>query len=294
MWRTMKKRLNIKNVTFDLLVFYIYKRLYQRLMLAKPPQPKILFIMGCQRSGTSLLTRVFVRDLNAIVYRESSSLSSDDPLKLRLNELANVDAQFARHRAELIVAKPLVESQNAITLLERFPNSHSLWAYRHYKDVAASSLKAFGDDVGIEDLRPFIQNDQSNWRSQNSSAETRSIIQKHFSEKMNKHDAAALFWFARNQLFFEQGLDAHPRVTLLRYEEFVMDPPSSINKIYNFLKIHFPGKQILKEVHAKSVKKGNDIDLSPEIETACQNLYQKLNTHYFTKMESAQLQPATA
>ena len=71
---------------------------------------------------------------------------------------------------------------------------------------------------------------------------------------MNKHDAAALFWFARNQLFFEQGLHQHPRVTMLRYEDFATDPPKAIEQIYHHLKRDFPGKHILKEVHAKSLR----------------------------------------
>lgn len=236
--------------------------------------------MGCQRSGTSLLTRIFVRDLLSIVYRESSKLSSNDPLKLRLNPLPTVKDEVGKHHAELIVAKPLVESQNASEILDFFPTGHVLWAYRDYKDVAASSLKAFGDDVGISDIRPFLENDQTNWRSQNASEKTQSIIRECFSEDMNKHDAAALFWFARNQLFFEQGLHQHPRVTMLRYEDFATDPPKAIAQIYHFLNRDFPGKHILKEVHAKSVKKGTSVQLSPEIEHLCQELYQKLEDTY--------------
>ena len=291
MWLAIKKRLNMKNVTLDLFIFYIYKRLYQRLFLPKSPPPKILFIMGCQRSGTSLLTRIFVRDLFSVVYRESSKLSSDDELKLRLNKLPVVQKEIERHHAKLIVAKPLVESQNAAHILQYFPSGYSLWAYRHYKDVAASSLKAFGDDVGVRDIRPFLNNDQTNWRSQNSSEETRAIIQKHYSKDMNAHDAAALFWFARNQLFFEQDLHEHPRVAMLRYEDFVVDPPKAIAQIYQFLNFEFPGKHILKEVHAKSVKKGNNIQLSTEIETLCQNLYERLEAVYMTQTGTGILEP---
>lgn len=280
MWQTIKEKLNVKNVTFDLLVFYIYKRLYQQLILPEPSQRKILFIMGCQRSGTSLLTRIFVRDLHAIVYRESSPLSSNDPLKLRLNALPTVAQQVTQHKARLVVAKPLVESQNGAQLLQYFPSGYVLWAYRHYKDVAASSLKAFGDNVGVEDIRPFLTKDQTNWRSQNSSTQTQEVIAEHFSPDMNKYDAAALFWYARNRLFFEQGLHEHPRVTLLRYEDFVLDPPNTISNIYQFLQLDFPGSQMLKEVHAKSVKKGDEVTLSPEIEALCQQLYIQLEATY--------------
>lgn len=291
MWLSIKKRLNIKNVTFDLFVFFVYKRLYQRVVKRRPTTKKILFIMGCQRSGTSLLTRIFVRDINSIVYRESSRLSSQDPLKLRLNSKSDLQKQFNNLKCDLIVAKPLVESQNACDLLDFFPQSHVLWAYRHYQDVAASNLKAFGEGTGISDIRPFLSNDPSNWRSQNASEETRAIIKTHFSEKMNPNDAAALFWYARNQLFFEQNLQHHPRVTLLRYEDFVQSPLTSLQKIYRFLGLPFPTQNMLKEVHAKSVKKGANVQLSPEIETLCQELYARLEKIYQPALNTQRVQP---
>lgn len=287
MWLSIKERLNIKNVTFDLFIFYLAKRFFQRFVKRRPTDKKIMFIMGCQRSGTSLLTRVFVRDKNAVVFREASALSSNDPHKLRLNPLGELKRRFDRLNCDLIVAKPLVESQNAGELLSYFPNGHVLWAYRHYQDVAASSLKAFGVGVGVSDIRPFLSNDQTNWRSQNASQETRTIIATHFSEEMNPNDAAALFWYARNRLLFDQNLQDHPRVTLLRYEDFAQSPGESLEKIYRFLGQTYPGKGMLKEVHAKSVKKGKDVALSPEVDALCQELYGRLeNAYRFTAQSS--------
>jgi hypothetical protein len=54
------------------------------------------------------------------------------------------------------------------------------------------TLKAFGMDNGIKDLQPFVMNDLHNWRSQNSTEETRAMIREYFSEDMNPYDAAAL------------------------------------------------------------------------------------------------------
>jgi hypothetical protein len=91
-------------------------------------QPKMaLFIVGCQRSGTTLMNWIFEGDLNAKVYPEVSKLSSEDPRKqLRLNPLPKVKAVLDKDRAPLIILKPLVESQNTLQLLDYFEDSKAL------------------------------------------------------------------------------------------------------------------------------------------------------------------------
>src|SRR5512138_3577372 len=82
------------------------KRIYQAVLTRKMPQ-SILFIVGCQRSGTSMLLNVFDRDLNAKCFGEFSKLSSNDTHgEIRLNSLDLVKKEFSRVKAPLIVAKP--------------------------------------------------------------------------------------------------------------------------------------------------------------------------------------------
>jgi hypothetical protein len=93
------------------------KRIYQSIKERKVPQ-SILFIVGCQRSGTSMIMNVLNRDLNAKCFGEFSPLTSNDPIgKIRLNSLESIKRDFSRIRAPFIVVKPLVESQNTPELL---------------------------------------------------------------------------------------------------------------------------------------------------------------------------------
>jgi hypothetical protein len=46
-----------------------------------PSEHRIFFILGCQRSGTTLLLRIFEEDWNAQVYREVSALSRQAGLR---------------------------------------------------------------------------------------------------------------------------------------------------------------------------------------------------------------------
>lgn len=272
----LKARLGYKNITSEMALYYLYKSLRQAVTYPSSVDKVVTPVFACQRSGTSLMLRVFFWDKDNVVYREGSSLSSQDPLGLRLDPLDVVAGKIRSNRAPLVVLKPLVESQNAAKFLDAFPEARSLWLYRHYRDVVSSNLRKFGERNGINDIRPIAQEDPYNWRSENTSTYTRSIIQKYFAEDMPVRDAAALFWFARNQLFFEQNLDSNPRVKLVRYRDFVSEPARTMREIYEYLERPYPGDRMLQEVHGQSVGRGSDVELSPQIEALCEDLLGKL------------------
>ncbi len=275
---------NRRNISFGL--FRLYKGAAQRLSgltRANDTARTVVFILGIQRAGTSLMYWVFERDLQARIYRETSELTSGDTLEhVRLNPLPAVKARLARDKAPLIVLKPLVESQRVHELTAAFPGAKVLWQYRHYQDVASSNLKAFGADNGLKDLRPFVHNDPDNWRSQHSTAETRDTIRRFFREDMNPYDAAALFWWARSRLYFDLGLDGDSDVLLCRYEDLATDPAATMRRIYAFLGRPFPGDHIVRDVHPQSVGKGRVSRLSPEVDALCADLlarFDRLNDH---------------
>jgi hypothetical protein len=277
MIKQLKIRFGLKNITLAMMLFYVYKRLRQFLVYRSSVEKVVCPIFACQRSGTSLMLRVFFWDMDNVVYREGSVLSSDDPLRLRLNPWPQVVQKIRSDRAPLVILKPIVESQNASRFLEEFPEARSIWLYRHYLDVVASNLRKFGERNGIDDIRPIAQDSPDNWRSEKVSDYTRSVIREHFSEEMSIYDAAALFWFARNQLFFDQNLDTNPRVLPVRYRDFVNEADHTMHKIYEFLQRPYPGDHILREVHGLSVGKGSDVVLSPEIESLCEDMLARLD-----------------
>ncbi len=80
-----------------------------------------LMIMGCQRSGTTLLSKVFDDTFQCTVFGEYSILSDQDKYKLRLNPEDDVIKKLNKVRSPLVVMKPLVESQNATHWLETIP-----------------------------------------------------------------------------------------------------------------------------------------------------------------------------
>ncbi len=260
----------------------LVKRLYQRFRFERGHPESILIILGCQRSGTTMMSRgIFTRDLRAEVFGEASELSSQDiPHHHRLDPLCDVKLVFDRIHAPLIVIKPIQDSQNASELLAYFEKAKAIWLYRHYKDVASSNIRKWGLQNGVNDLRPIVENSHDNWRSERVPDRIKDIVRQHYSESMNPYDAAALFWYVRNSLFFELHLDRHPEVTLCKYEELVRNPLREMQQIYEFIGMDFPGKSIIPELHTDSVGKGTGIDLSPEIDQVCRNLLTSMDQAY--------------
>ena len=226
------------------------------------------------------MLRILDRDLDARVFGEVSKLSSRSAAGIRLNPLAEVTRQLASERAKLLVLKPLVESQNAPELLEAFSDSTVLWMYRDYRDVAGSNLEHFGLANGVANLRPIADGAPGNWRSERVPDELRKLVRESFAEDMNPYDAAVLFWLVRNNFFFELGLDVSPAVRICRYEDLAASPVPVVEDVYRAIGRPFPGPRIVKEVHCRSVGRGRDIRVSPEIDRLARGLLNRLDAAY--------------
>jgi hypothetical protein len=257
------------------------KRVYQTARWRNLEQPRVLFIVGCQRSGTTLMVRLFDADINCRVFGEFSELSSaDKQAGIRLNPLPDVAAVINRVPAPLVVAKPLVETQNVRTLLNYFPGSRALFMYRRWADVARSDLAEFGVRNGISNIRPIAEGNHHNWRSAGASRTVREIVRRYYSEDMNPNDAAALFWFARNQLFFDLELASCANVMLCKYEHLTREPAVLMRRIYDFVAVPVPDLSHTAQVHSSSVRKGSEAGFSTPVQALCDQLERRLDDHY--------------
>lgn len=253
------------------------KRIRQRRRYPAGVDKTVVCIAGCQRSGTSLLSHVFRLDLDAVTYDEVSPLSSQDKVQhLRLNPLPGVAARVLADRAPLVVLKPLVESQNLGVVLDIFPRARGIWLFRDFRDVAASSVHFFSAAVGHQDLEPILQGQSRSWKAEHLDPRIVAQIKALYRPAGGPHDAAALFWLARNSLFFSRGLDRDPRVRLCHYDRLVTRPAVEVRRLYDFIGRPYPGDRILGDIFTRSRGRGLELELSPPVAEACGLLWADL------------------
>jgi hypothetical protein len=257
------------------------KYLYQSLRWSAHERPKVLFIVGCQRSGTTMMLRLFDADRNCRGFNDFSELASADAENgVRWNPLPDVAAVINRVPAPLVVAKALVETQNVRKFLDYFPNAKALFIYRRrFVDVARSDMVKFGARNGVDNLRPIAAGDRHNWRSEGASRSVQELVKRLWSEDMNPNDAAVLFWYVRNQLFFDLDLANHPAVMLCQYEHLTQQPAVFMRRIYDFAGVEPPDLQkTTAMVRAPGAEKV--LDLSPEVRLMCEQLQARLDAHF--------------
>jgi len=259
-------------------IFQYRKKIYLLSHSFNMSDKRHVFIFGCQRSGTTLLGRVFGKDLRTAVLQEVNCLTSDVNDILRLKPLPEVLENLQSFREPLIIVKPLVESHNADKILKEIPQAKGLWMFRNYKDVVASNVKRFSTQV--EGLRMAISGDPPSWRSEMLSDETLALFKQFYHTDMKKIDAAALGWYAINKNYFNLQLDKNSKVRLINYDDFVKNPEKEMRKIYLFLEFPYPQKIITDEVDKNSVSLGKETEIEPQIEALCKNLYERILNKY--------------
>ena len=90
-------------------------------------------------------------------------------------------------------------------------------------------------------------------------------------------------------LFFDLGLDQHPRARLARYERLVTNPSSELREICQFIGVGYEGR-MARGVHGRSIAKDPPPNIEPRIREHCEGLLAHLDSHIDARnaVESAQ------
>ncbi|MEW4527089.1 sulfotransferase domain-containing protein [Maioricimonas sp. JC845] len=241
--------------------------------------PQTVFIVGCQRSGTTLLGRLFEKDLRTTVLYEDSCLTGHNGTRLRLKPLDEVqDLLSSTFRTPLVIAKPLVESQRTDKLLDGVPHTKALWMYRDYRDVARSRAKRFKSNR--EHVKAIIEGTPESWRNERISPEVRGVAQRLFDDSVSEIEAAAIIWYARNSLYFELGLDHRDDASLCKYEHLITDPEVCMDRVYRSIGCRTPPQSVTRTVDRDSLGLGASLSIRPEIAEVCEQLQKNLDEEY--------------
>jgi len=229
-----------------------------------------VFVLGAQRSGTTMLIRCLNESLEIEMLGEASRAMDN----WRLRDLDTVREIVSSSRAKVVIFKPLTESHRARELLAEFPRSVICWVYRRASDRANSAVARFGAH-NLEYLSAFARGELlDTWQAQGLSDESVRLLKTFDFSSMSPHSASGLFWYIRNALFFEQELQFEARVLPVAYENIVSEPERIIRGLCRFFGCKY-SPRMSAQIHTKSVGK-KESRLAADIEELCEGMYARL------------------
>lgn len=236
-------------------------------------EKKCILIPGMQRSGSKLLVRVFEWSQATDCYPEEDKRAFD------FYQMRNTDR--IRHLikespAEFFVIKSLCESDQTRILMEYFAPAKAIWIWRDFRDCVNSCIRNFN---GFSAWAQTIKEHRlmAGWRGRGMSDETWELLKRFSHLGMNEATGAALQWYYRNVLFFEQALQDDSRVMTVRYEALVSQPEETAASIFAFAGITGFSPWSVRKIHARSIRKNAAPPIAPEVFQLCMGLQDRFN-----------------
>ena len=241
-------------------------------------QQRVIFIAGVQRSGTNMMMDVLERSYETDVYHERDARAFEN---YQMRDIAAIRQLLQLSRAPFFVIKSLCELHGLGRLMDEFKMNKTrlaktVWVNRNYFDVANSMLVSFNNQAEqVKRIAKYRTSD--GWLCGGLSDETYGNIKAVVHSDISNATAAALIWYFRGVLFFEQGFDNDPRVQLVQYENLVTEPQVEFSRIFYFLGLDY-SERLSNKVFESSVRRRSP----PQIDAAVMELCDSLTTRFET------------
>ena len=226
-----------------------------------------VFVAGMQRSGTNLVMDVLDASADTQVFHETDPRAFD---RYEMRDLAVIQKLARQCPAPVFVIKALCELDRIKPLMATFSPAKTLWVVRDWRDSVNSAVKSFGNFV--PQWKRLANGDANDWRGRGMSPATRELLAAMYRPDASEAEGAAIMWFYRNALFFEQQLAADARVRVVFYEDLVQQPMREVAAVYDFLGLHGFSRGVAGRIHARSVKHRDPSDISPAVSMLCDEL----------------------
>jgi hypothetical protein len=239
------------------------------------PNAAPVFLVGVQRSGTNMLTRGFERAPEFEVHNENDREAF---VRFRLRGEPRIRAIVETSKHAFVLFKPLCDSHRTPVLLDTLQTpskGRAIWAYRGYQGRVRSSVAKFGDS-NRRALQRIAEGTGSHlWQAGGLSEESLNLIQSFDYAEMTPESAAALFWFVRNSLYFDLGLDRRPDVALASYDNTIEEPEGAMRALCTFLGVRY--RAALVEGIEPRHYGAPSIDIDARIRERCEGLQAALD-----------------
>jgi glycosyltransferase involved in cell wall biosynthesis len=237
---------------------------------------RVGFVFGCQRSGTKMMMRVLDEAPDARIFHENHAVAFED-FQLRSDRV--IRALVALTPAPVQLFKPICDSHAAADILGRFPRSRGVWIVRAPDDVANSAVKKWGDHQ-TDVVQAIVAGDHTTWgwRTQGVTDDTRQRLRDACAGgPLTAHEGAMLFWYVRNQAYFDQDLQHEPRMRLVRYADLAEDPTTHFPGVFHHLGAQYDAS-FVDQVHTSSLGKSTPPAVRPAIRALCDALMERFGT----------------
>ena len=235
-----------------------------------------VYLVGLQRSGTNMLARGLDIAPEFEVHNENDRAVFDHFL-LRDDDVIRRVVLASRH--EYVLFKPLCDSHRVDHLLDSLATSspgRAIWAYRDVDGRVRSAVSKFGRN-NLLTLRDIATGKGAGmWQAQRLSAATLAEIASHDYETMTAETAAALFWWMRNGLYFETGLDRRDDVLLASYQDMLATPVDSMQSICTFLGLTYR-PALVEHISPRGAGRARQLDIDPRVRALCDHLQDRLD-----------------
>lgn len=239
--------------------------------------PVPLFLVGVQRSGTNLLAHGLDELPEFHVYNEGNTKAFEN---YRIRALPEIERLVGKSRARFVLFKPLCDSHRTPELLAHFgPRARAVWAYRNVDGRVRSAIAKFGDS-NLRVLRTFAageaQKPWNAWQIAGLSAENADFIRSFDLDRLSAESGAALFWYLRNALYFELGLDRRTDTMLVDYDALLAEPERVATGVCRFLEITYRPAMI-DTIDPRRPSQRPPLPIDPRIRERCTALKARLD-----------------
>jgi hypothetical protein len=210
------------------------------------------------------------------VHNENDARAFDRFL-LRSDSAIRSLVEASPHR--FVLFKPLCDSHRVDGLLDELGTASpgkAIWVFRSVDGRTRSALAKFGDH-SLHVLREIAEGRGDGlWQAQRLSAESLAVIRGRDFGTTSPQTAAALLWYARNQIYFEASLDSRDDVMLVSYDAFVRASEAHLRAMRAFL-----GSESTEVPRGAIQPRGGPsaipLDLDPGVRELCDSLERRLD-----------------
>ena len=224
----------LKNFDVERAISRVLERRRKWRQLRRTPHPTTeklpVFIVGGNRSGTNIVCKAIGKSPHGWAYQEREFSLAFNAHYLRADWI--IEWLIRRTPAAIISFGSILDSQFTDDLLLRFEGARAIWVYRRYEDVANSCARMQWG-YHLKDLVRWVARgelERLGARGERISADTVRLFGELFREDLSTEDSACLYWYLRNQLYFNLNLHTDPRVLIVQYEDTVLNKEKAFRR----------------------------------------------------------------